>query len=143
MSPKSTEKHSTLEYNPHSSLEVVPTVRDPYRVVLGSDAHRVDHDSGGDSLGPGSQGSSGAAEPTIMGLSRPTFFAIAWILSLVVAVAASVGGSLGATMGSKAPCALAGLQSTVAGPSQPTIFADQSSTKSTSSYSSTPSSLSK
>jgi len=38
-------------------------------------------------------------EGRILGLQRRTFFILAWIASIVVAVAASVGGSLGATMG--------------------------------------------
>jgi len=38
-------------------------------------------------------------EARILGLKRRTFFILAWIASIVVAVAASVGGSLGATMG--------------------------------------------
>ncbi|KAK4443514.1 hypothetical protein QBC34DRAFT_452464 [Podospora aff. communis PSN243] len=95
LSPTSDGTTTTIISQTHSTLEVAPG-RDYDKEAL-----PVPYIAG-QGLGGGIWAGAGPQEEAkILGLKRRTFFILAWIGSIVVAVAASVGGSLGATMGNR------------------------------------------
>jgi len=91
-------QHSTLEVLPQGNdLIVVPADHDKYTVQNVHGVFPYDHVKE-------TWRSGRYDEARILGLRRRTFLIIAWILSVLVALGAGIGGSLGATSRSRNTC---------------------------------------